>query len=171
MTISGLSPAQRKPSLEISAKGVFCQLRFEPTSSASSKASCNFLISRHSTASLKGCEVSVLYWKGSFKQCRTKDLLVISYLLTYGWLYSTSLSPTRTAPVSTLHELVAKAPSAWLPQLPVRLTNVGRWSFNNFELIQKTGPSGQASSSARSSGCSRPNCSASLITTLRPRAW
>ena len=57
--------------------------------------------------------------------------------------YSTRPSPTRTAPVSTLHELVAKAPSAWLPQLPVRLTNVGRWSFNNFELIQKTGPSGQ----------------------------
>ena len=57
----GFPPAQSKPSLEISAHDVFCQLRFEPTSSASSKASCNFLISRHSTASLKGCQVHMLY--------------------------------------------------------------------------------------------------------------
>ncbi len=100
------------------------------------------------------------------------------------WLYSTGLSPTRSAPVSTLHGLVAKAPSAWLPQLPVQAAHKCRpiRIFQQLELIQKTGPSGciwhqkkqsiqQASSSARSSGWSRPNCSASLITALRPRVW
>lgn len=86
---------------------MFCQLRFEPTSSASSKASCNFLISRHSTASLKRCQVSVLYWKGSFKQavkeyqqCRTKDLVVI-----YIWLIAhvhLQLGPLLCQPCTSL---------------------------------------------------------------------
>ena len=48
--------------------------------------------------------MSVLYWKGSFKQCRTKDLLVISYLLTYGCIAQVylQLGPLLCQPCTSL---------------------------------------------------------------------